>query len=626
MAIVSGYGGGSLASMGDSSRFFGQTYPSPYATQGKTWTPTHTKHLFETCKYYYLTHPLINAALTKQAVYPITELIIDDQNSKLREFWADFLQEDMLFFNHLIEAGLDYNVFGNMIATVMFPFIKYLSCKQCRTSIPAKQASFEFYDGTFRHRCKKCGHNGASIVTDYSVKSKSGIRVVRWSPADFVIDYNEATGRCLYQWRVPPKLKHDVLAGKKHVITEVPQEFIDAIKDNKPIIFNNERLFHMKRPTISSTVLGKALGAPMILPVLEDVLYLQILRKAQEMIASEHLVPLRILFPQGTSGGDQPYSTINLSKWKDQIQEELMRFRSDRNYIPVLPVPVGNQTISGDGRALLLHQEIRVVSEQVIAGMGVPIEFVMGGLSYSGSSVSMRMLENSMLNYRNEHIRYANWVVRQIAQHMRWPLVKVSLRDFKMADDLNRRQYLFNLWQAGAMSLQDLLEESSLDAAEQAEKRKGEEAARFSEQERTLIAQTEAQIKAQRLQMLAQSDLEKEIQQRHQEDMAKQMPSTGAAELQQYGSQLNTSSMAPAERGSAGTMNLSSHAQQLASRLLSIDPMSRASELARIHSQSSALAAEVRKIIKENTLAQKQTATSLPEQRPPRREAGSALI
>lgn len=647
---LQGFGDGVGAFGGGLSGYTGQPYSSPFATQGRMWTPMHIRFLFESCKFYFLMNPLINAAATKMATYPITEVIVEEQDRALREFYDTYFTETIDLQTHLIEAGLDYNVYGNMLSSIVFPFQKYLVCKSCGFKTPAKQTNFEFMAGRFHKKCKKCGHQGETKVEDIYMKDPNGIRIVRWNPSDFNVYYNEITAERLYQWKIPGLLRHDIMVGKKHVVASTPQEFINAVRDNKPVLFNNERIFHMRRPSISTKTLGRAWGVPMILPVMEDVFYLQVLRKAQEQIATEHLVPLRILFPQGTSAGDQPYAMMNLGDWKDQIQEEMVKFRRDRNYIPVLPVPIGNQTISGDGRALLLHQEIRTISEHIVAGMSVPVEFVFGGLSYSGSSVSMRMLENAMLNYRQEHLRYMRWIVRQISEYMGWPSTKLGLRDFRMADDLNRRQYLFNLWQAGLLCDQDLLDESGFDAAEQKEKRQTEEKAKFSEQERMLLAQTESQNKATRVQQMAGLELQMEMQQKQMEMMPPQpqmmpgmeqggqmmpqegqMPEGEAApgdQVAQAGSDLSAQQGAagaqPTDQGGA-QINLLQVAQQIAMRLLALDPNARATELARIRMQQPALAAEVVRIIKEQGKAGP-ALQSLPEQRPPRRGPESALV
>lgn len=619
----SGYGGG----------WAGTPYSSPFATQGRMWTPMHIKLLFDTCKYYYLMNPLINAATTKMATYPVTELLVKEQDKELRDFYESYFTETIDLRTKLIEAGLDYNVYGNMLSSIMFPFIKYLTCRGCGHRSAAKDSRFTYSDGTFTKHCSKCGHQGVAGVADVYMRNANAIRIVRWNPRDFKIIQGDIYGEKIYEWQMPAMLRHDITTGKPHVVANTPQEFLDAVRTNDSIVFPANRVFHMKRPSISTSTLGRAWGVPMILPVVEDVYYLQILRKAQEMIASEHLVPLRILFPQGTGAGDQPYSMMNLGEWKDQVEEELQKFRRDRNYTPILPVPIGNQTVSGDGRALLLHQEIRAISEQIIAGMNVPIEFVFGGLSYSGSSVSMRMLENSMLNYRQEHLRYMTWIMRQVSDYMGWPFAKLELRDFRMADDLNRRQYIFNLWQAGLLCDQALLEESGFDASEQKEKRQSEEKAKFSEQERTMLAQTKTQVKASRIQMLGQFELQNEMAELQGAGQMAPAQDPESAEQGFYDSvespldvsQTPGEAPLPEQQGGTVALNLLEYAKQTAQRLMTLDPNQRANELARIRTQQPSLAQEVARIMREQS-GGNQTQAALPEQRPPRRGAESALI
>ena len=612
--------------MGDQSRHSGMPYDSPFATQGRMWTPMQVRYLMNTCKFYYLMNPLINAATTKMAMYPITEIIVQDADKEVRHFYEDYFTNSMDLHTHLIEAGLDYNVYGNMFSSIMFPFIKYLECKRCGHKVQAKSTRFDYSGGAFSLNCKKCGNYGEANAEDVYIKNPQGIRIVRWNPADFQISHNEVTGDTIYRWTMPSLLRHDIVVGKHSVVSKTPQDFLASVRDNEPLLFNENRLFHMKRPSISSKTLGRAWGVPMILPVIEDVYYLQVLRKAQEQIASEHLVPLRVLFPQGTSQGDAPYTMMNLTDWKDQIQEELTKYRRDRNYIPVLPVPVGNQTIAGEGRALLLHQEIRAVNEQIVAGMGVPVEFVFGGLSYSGTSVSMRMLENVMLNYRQEHLRYMRWIVQQVSGYMGWPSSTLKLRDFRMADDLNRRQYLFNLWQSGLISDQALLEESGFDAAEERENRQNEEKAKFDEQERSLLAQTEAQNKATRLQTLAQRDIQMEMQEETGMPAEEQMPQASGEMMQdQAGSDLTQDSMTPEAEADGNNIqvNLLQYAQQVSSRLMTLEPQARAAALAQVRMEQPAMAAEVVRIMKENSPGE---VRNLPEQLPPRRGPETSVI
>src|SRR5690606_39531063 len=218
-------------------------------------------------------------------------------------------------------------------------------------------------------------------------------------------------------------------------------------------------------------------------------------------ILLEHIVPLRILFPQPGSGTSDPYTSIHLDQWRDHVAMEIARWRLDPNYIPILPLPVGNQTLGGDGRALLLVQEMIAMGEQIINGMQVPLEFIKGGMSYAGTNVSMRMLENQFIGYLSRHKQMANWVLKKIAAYMDWPTATVRFKPFKMADDIQRKAYLFQLNQAGKVSDTTLLADSDLNQEDENETMKRETASRISAMEEQQLALAELQGKQQVISM-----------------------------------------------------------------------------------------------------------------------------
>jgi hypothetical protein len=98
--------------------------------------------------------------------------------------------------------------------------------------------------------------------------------------------------------------------------------------------------------------------------------------------------------------------------------------------------------------------------------MNVPQEFVFGGLQYSGTNVSLRMLENHFLGYRNGLLHLLrDFIMRRIARKMRWPEIDMEFKRFKMADDLQRLFYYQQLNQGGKVSDRTLLLESDIDPA-----------------------------------------------------------------------------------------------------------------------------------------------------------------
>jgi hypothetical protein len=489
-------------------------YPSPFFDIAHTYLPTSFKSMLKWCRYYFLTNPLVNAVCYKMAEYPVTDLIFDTDNDEKKRRWSHFFNNVLQFKKFEVECGLDYNCYGNCLISLSYPFVKFLVCQGCKKAVRVDRQRYTFRDYKFHGKCRNCSHYGPFNVRDHYVRSVQDIRLIRWNPEQISIRHNEATNESLYYYTIPPTLANDIRMAKRHTIERTPQIFIEALRKNKALLFSRGNIYHMKRPTVAQK--DKGWGLPMILPVLKDTFYLQILRKAQEAIAIEHVVPLRVLFPQGASGTSDPYSTVNLSSWKTKIEQEILRWRIDNNYIPVLPIPVGQQTLGGDGRALMLAQEYRVWAEHIVAGMGVPTEFVFGGLSYSGSNVSMRILENHFLDYKSDHFALVNdFIMPNVSAFMGWDPIPFHFRRFKMADDIQRSAFHLQLNQAGKLSDKSLLEETDWDSTIEAERIATEQKKQVENQRTQALAQAaiqgESQMVMQRYQLRAQKAQEEQM-------------------------------------------------------------------------------------------------------------------
>lgn len=467
-------------------------YPSPFFDIGHTYLPTSITQLFRWCRYYFLTNPLINAVTYKMAEYPITPIIVDEADTEIRDKWEDIIENLLKLRTFQIEVGLDYFAYGNAFITIHFPFEKYLICQSCKHEIKAKDANYKFRGFNYHLTCEKCQTTGDAKVKDLNIKSLKGIRLIRWNPENLKIEHNEVTGETDYFFEVPTGLKNDITMGKKHVVEKIPDIFIESLRKGRTLRFTSDNMYHLRRPTIAQKDMGW--GMPLILPVLKDTYYLQILRKAQEAIAQAHIVPLRILFPQAGSSSSDPYSVTDLGSWRKRIETEIAKWRQDSGYIPILPLPIGNETIGGDGRSLMLHQEMRAWSEQIIAGMHVPTEFVFGGLSYSGSNVSMRMLENQLIGFRTDQlILCRDFILGRVADYMGWPRPKIHMKRFKMADDLQRSALIFQLNQAQKVSDTTLLDDLDYDVVQEEKFKQAEIGKQFHNQRRMQLAQAALQ-------------------------------------------------------------------------------------------------------------------------------------
>lgn len=612
---------------------WGMSYPSPFFDVAHTYLPDTVKQMFRWCRYYTLTNPLIAAVVNKMAEYPITDIIIDTDNDGTKKLWVDFFEDTLQLRAFLVDIGLFYMTYGNALVSVNYPFRKFLQCRKCKKMTLAHKAKYRFRNFKFFMDCG-CGHHDEAEVKDVPIRSAQEIRLILWSPEDITIKYNDLTGRSTYYYTVPINVKNDIVMGKRSVVTQTPQIFIDAVRRQKSIILNPDNIFHFRRPSILTGSKDKAWGVPLVLPVLKDVFYLQILKKAQESIALERIVPLTVLFPQPGSGSSDPYATISLSKWREQVGLEVQRWRFDRNYLPIMPLPIGSQNIGGDGRALLLGQEIRIWSEHIIAGMGVPQEFVFGGLQYSGSNVSLRMLENQLLRYVSDQLRMIkNFVVKNVAAWMDWPHVNVRFKPFKMADDLQRRALDLQINQAGKLSDTSLLANLDYDPIKEDELMAKETIRRLEAVGRQQRAEAQIAVDAQVIQAKGQAKIQQVMNQEQQQAMQGQA-NTAPGEAQEgqqqqpQGQQQQQGQQGQQQQG--GDQGKQQMAQQMAQRLAQYPPDQQQQIIQQIAQQDPELAQLVQQMLKQQMSGQQQgsqvAGQPQPEQLPPRRGPESAAI
>lgn len=529
-----------LSSQGSRAKSVGRPesfYPSPFFDVAKNYIPKTIKECFDWCHYYQLTNPLVNAVTQKLATYPITDLVYEDDNEGVTSIYKEMFEKQFLLRSFLIEINLDRYTYGNSFISVAFPFNKILKCTNCGAETPAKKSGYKWKGFHFHLDCKECGHFGPAKATDEPLKSPRQIRLIRWNPKHITIKYNEITGRYLYYYSMPRTLKNDITLGKPDVLETIPQAFIDAIRKKKSILLDSDKIFHTRRPSISREPSDSGWGAPLILPVLKDIFFLQVLRKAQEAVAMEHVVPMRVMFPQITADGNNPYAQINMKDWQKEVQGQIRRWRQDNNHIPVMPLPVGYQMIGGQGRSLLLHQELRIYSDQIIAGMGVPTGFFYGEAQYSGASVNLRALENEFLGNRQDMLRCVEFIRDRVAHFLNLPVVELKFKPFKMADDIQRASFDLNLANAGMISRRTFLQSRDFNYDNENDLLAKENEMMGRSQREQMIRQTESQGEAMLIQTRYQNEAQS-MQQEHQMQMQEQFgPPPGQEQPPQQGAE-----------------------------------------------------------------------------------------
>lgn len=486
------------------------------------------KSLFKWCEFFALSDPVIQSAIYKAAAYPVTDILVSSKEQKL----ADLVNE---IFHNLdikqicIVANMHLNVYGNAFVTVEMPFIRKFTCTSCKQKFKADEIERLGLsnDYQFMGVCPKEKLQTFFDFEDTYVKNYERLRVVLWNPQFIDIEVPFATARPKYMYNVREYMENRLAAYKfdvllaappgevdyafeesKRYLSDIPGIFIKALRTRMKAVFNNDLLLHVREPDAPGW--NNVWGKPPMVSSLRDLYFYYVIRKSIEVLIKERTIPFRFLFPRSITG--DPALEINLGRMRTEISKMLKDMEFDPNIIGFLPIPYEMAMIGGDAHQLFpsLIQMLEYLEKRIIFGMGFPLEFVYGGMQWSGTSVSLRMLENLFINRRFLIKNILQFVKRIIALVHGFDenLVHVDFSDMRMADDIARQRLIFELSQANVIPESVLLEDMGYDPQDIADEAIAHAKRKAKVLKETAKVQAEAQLEASKVESSANPQLQ----------------------------------------------------------------------------------------------------------------------
>lgn len=602
------------------------TYPSPFFDPSSAYLPPSYKEMFRWTSYLYLTHSEIAPIINKKCSYVITDLIYETDNPVHTEAWRELLERYIKVQQVEFQMLLDYHVYGNAFASIYYPFERTLTCTTCEEKYSPKLIQWQYREGRFYGACKTCNAMKPMKAEDRPVKNRSRIKVLRWNPKFIDIDYNPFSDRSTYIYRIPKavraKISDHTHGRNKAIVTDTPLEILDAVKEKKNLRIAADNIYHFKNITISTD--DPSFGMPPLLPVFKDAWLYQTLRKAQEAIAIDHILPLTLITP-APMGGLSPHMEMDLGDWTAKVQRIIKQWRRDQNGIFTLPFPAEVENIRGDANALSVHNDMEHLKQMIAGGLDVPQEFIYGGLNWSGSSVSLRVLENLFLSQQAFlNLFLQEFLVPKLRAYCSLPVVTIKHADFKMADDATQKQIALGLRQTNTISDQTTVEELGFDYDKELKRRMKEEKERLDLMERQQLRAAEIQGQSMVVQARYQSMAQAEAARYQEIEQARSValghvaavvdPTGGVAE------QNAPSGQAAAQTGQTiSTVDpyvLSTAAEHF---LKTYDPQQQQVAMAAMQKSNPGLLQAIKQ--RQQMISQQVSeAKPLPEQRPPRRK------
>jgi hypothetical protein len=392
----------------------------------------------------------------------------------------------------LANGVLTSNCYGNSFASVVVPFRRFLRCPKCGSSFVLKEVynnpafSFRWQIPEFHATCPICkvgsGYTGAWIVHDEQEDLEKKLRIKVWSPHEIEILHDLYTDDVSYLWRIPEDYKMQVRRGHLFHLERAPKEVIRAVHLNQMYRFNPDAIFHMKEPTLSG-IMVRGWGLPRILSNFRQIWYVQVLRRFNEAIALDYVIPFRVITPapaQGQSRGGvalDPMSMYSGHDFRMMAQQMIRRRRRDPAAIQVFPFPVNFQVFGADANQLAPRDLLDQGHEVLLNDAGTPVELYNGSLQLQTAPVALRLFESTWHHLVHDANAFLEWLVRQVSQIMSWEIIVAKLKRVTIADNLEKQMMAAQLMMSQQISGTTVLRDLGYDWHK--EQRRIAEEARF---------------------------------------------------------------------------------------------------------------------------------------------------
>ena len=539
----------------------GASHPNPAFDYLTGFVPRKLKDLFKWAEYLAYNSAHIYGIVRKFGEYPITTFVYDTTSPNEKDRHKDLYEKHLNLKGFLTKVSFDKWLYGNAFVSVYEPIKRWLQCKSCQHREDVRVADYKYAESRveFKLKCRNCKVEGAAEVIDEKLIDPKRINLIRWDPKLIDIEHNPVTGESVYYYTIPRSLVQKIKEGSRHIVGTMPLEFLKAVKDKKTFRFGENQLYHLKVPGPAGV--ESEWGFPPITSSIKLFLFAAILRRANEAIALEHITPFRVMHPAMASSNGDPVMQLNLGEWRSELERNYKKFRRDPLQIQFSPVPVGVQDIGGNGRSLMTLGELQEAEKNIVLSMGVPMEFLTGGLGQMRGEVTLRMIENQLKTHIEDLNGVVQWIEGRCAKFLGWAALPVRLADFKMLDDVENKQLYMQLWQSGKISSSKIGEILGVD---------------WDQERKQIFEDTMSEARAQMLLQAAQQKLQNSLSQRA----------------------VNQAMMAQSGQG-YDQQAIIAEADQLAQQFAQMDPGTRRSRMDALKAENLVLAAVVRERLEQ---------------------------
>lgn len=489
-------------------------FGNPFVDAASAAMPLSTGAMLRHAEYFAVSQEMLRAAFVRMVAYFLTKIKIDgEMGDDERDVRKRVLEDEFGMFTFLLLYGLSGLAYGNAYASVITPFRRFLKCPRCGVEYSAKvvgernNGKLSWDAQGMSARCPACrrqvtyGRKPPYLIDRVDRETLPRWRV--WNPHDLEpAEWDEWTGRPLYyDWTLPGDYKSDIRSGRIGAVVNAPVEVLDAAVGTGRFRFADGYVCHWTDATLPG-LRTRGTGVPRAITNYRGLYLNQAYRRGNEVLAMHHVTPFRNVSPTAAGGGGGEGSDVirsmNLGFGRAQFQQMLDVHRRDPDAWHFSPYPLQYQALGADARQLTPRDLLDQSEAAVLNGIGMPVELYRASLATTASPFSIRLFERYGAPLFHGLSEAARFVSSRLCLSRAWQPFVARLVPPTLADDVERKQILFNLAQQQKLPWSDVTAELLDISYDEATKK------RYEEQRTEAESQAEFQRDIQNLGVSAQ--------------------------------------------------------------------------------------------------------------------------
>jgi hypothetical protein len=449
-------------------------FPDPYWDLASQAMPRSMPEALRWAERVHQTDGIFSEAMNRVAAYFVTDIEITGPPSGSKEIsedekgkWREYIDKTLKLRDWIHKVAVNYLWYGVAHVSVITPFRRYLVCPECQHRAPFTNVydkpvySFAWTDFKFTAKCPVCGFQGAWQDSCKPQGAESDVVLKIWSPHQIEILAEDFTGFKDFIWNPTFVQRDQVRKGHRLVLERYPKEALEAVKHNAKVRLKRDLVFQICDPALAGIDMA-GWGMARALKNFRQAWYCQVLRRFNETICVEHIVPFRVITPLPRPGADpdtaDPLKTHGMHKWQAALGQIVAQHRRAPGGTHTLPFPIQSTLIGGEANTLAPFQLLDQARDDLLNASGVPLEFYKMTLSTQSAPAALRLFESHWGHLVYALNQIAQYVVDRSARILNWSPVQVALKKVTIADDMDTKLAKLQLYGAGQISGQRALE------------------------------------------------------------------------------------------------------------------------------------------------------------------------